>query len=521
MKKVFPVAVCVSLLIGLAVGCGGTSNPAQDAIDDATDDVVQVESKIRLNEIDCHGTDWIEIVNVGDMVADLAGWIVTDGLDKTDHYYPLPAGSIVRPGGYLVVKGASETREGFDFGIKCDDESVFLMDQSKKVIDVTDVTAVPDGFTWGRNPDGTGNFTVTLPTQGTANVKTPDTPAELFDPEVVNLFEITLGSDAVSALTSDPYEYVSGVVSVTVAGRTVSGQPVGVRLKSGYSFQPLTGKAAFKIRADGYAVGDRILGMKNFTLNNMVDDRTMLHETLAYKLFREAGLPAPRTGYAQVRVNGQDYGLYVLVENYDDQFTTLNFASTQHLYEGTGDLYAGQIGKFDVEDGDKLDVTDLEKLMERVAASTSGWHEGVSEVADMPSMVKLWAIEAFIAHTDGYSMAANNFFLHSDDDGVFTMLPWGTDRTFVDTPTFDSCTSVFCTSCFADTVCAGMMQGAFESLPALVASAGLDDMITSVSAAIASNVESDPRKPFTMEEHDAAVQALKAWLDARLTDVAD
>lgn len=515
MKNAVSVAFFLSLLVAF-VGCGGDSN----SVGDVTDDVVPVESEVRLNEIDCHGTDWIEIVNVGDMVADLAGWIVTDGLDKTDHYYALPAGSIVRPGGYLVVKGASETREGFDFGIKCDDESVFLMDPSKKVIDVTDVTAVPDGFTWGRSPDGTGAFTVTLPTQGTANIENPDTPDELFDPGVVNLFEITLGSDAVSGLTTDPYEYVSGVVSVTVAGKTVSGQPVGVRLKSGYSFQPLTAKAAFKIKADGYAVGDRVLGMKNFTLNNMVDDRTMMHETLAYKLFREAGIPAPRTGYAQVRVNGQDYGLYVLVENYDDQFTTFNFASTQHLYEGTGDLYAGQIGKFDVEDGDKLDVADLEKLMERIA-STSGWHEGVSEVADMASMTKMWAIEAFIAHTDGYSMAANNFFLHSDDDGVFTMMPWGTDRTFVETPAFDTCTSVFCTSCFANPVCSGMMQGAFESIPALVAGAGLVDMVTSVGDAIASYVESDPRKPYTKEEHDAAVQALKAWIPARVADIAD
>lgn len=44
----------------------------------------------------------------------------------------------------------------------------------------------------------------------------------------------------------------------------------------------------------------------------------MIHETLAYASFRAAGVPASRTGLAYVRLNGEDIGVYLDLENLDD-----------------------------------------------------------------------------------------------------------------------------------------------------------------------------------------------------------
>jgi len=52
-------------------------------------------------------------------------------------------------------------------------------------------------------------------------------------------------------------------------------------------------------------------------LNNMVQDPSLIHEQLAYMLFRDAGVPAPRSGYARVFVNGELYGLYATIEVID------------------------------------------------------------------------------------------------------------------------------------------------------------------------------------------------------------
>ena len=40
----------------------------------------------------------------------------------------------------------------------------------------------------------------------------------------------------------------------------------------------------------------------------------------------------------------------------------------------------------------------------------------------------MWAVEKYIGHWDGYVGNRNNFYLHSDTAGRFSMLPWGTDQ---------------------------------------------------------------------------------------------
>jgi hypothetical protein len=37
----------------------------------------------------------------------------------------------------------------------------------------------------------------------------------------------------------------------------------------------------------------RVLGLENLTLNNMVQDPTMLHEVLGYRMYADAGVAVP------------------------------------------------------------------------------------------------------------------------------------------------------------------------------------------------------------------------------------
>ena len=98
---------------------------------------------------------------------------------------------------------------------------------------------------------------------------------------------------------------------MTAGGTTYGPLSVTLKLKGNSSFRDLDHKAAFKIKL---AKGQPLLGLKKLTLNNMVQDGSMVHETLAYQTFRAAGVPAPRTGYAFVRVNGEPYGVYLNLE---------------------------------------------------------------------------------------------------------------------------------------------------------------------------------------------------------------
>src|SRR6185369_7170650 len=107
--------------------------------------------------------------------------------------------------------------------------------------------------------------------------------------------------------------YHDATFSLTRAGgQTYGPLAVGVRLKGGsFGFRTLTGKASFKVKFNFSVSGQRFQGLKKLTLNNMVQDDSMVHETLAYTAFRAMGVPAPRTGFAYLRVNGADYGVYL------------------------------------------------------------------------------------------------------------------------------------------------------------------------------------------------------------------
>ena len=191
------------------------------------------------------------------------------------------------------------------------------------------------------------------------------------------------------------------------------------------------------MKFDEYVDDQTFFGLEKLTLNNMVQDESMIHETMAYGAFRAAGLPAPRTGYAFVNLNGEDYGLYLNVETLDRISLPRWFGSTRHLYEAgyTIDVTPDDVADYEVDEGKNKDRTDLEALVAAANQEGGDWSDGVAAVADLEQMTKVWAIERYIGHWDGYAgrllgPQPNNYYLHSEASGLFRMLPWGTDQTW-------------------------------------------------------------------------------------------
>ncbi|MBM4367236.1 MAG: CotH kinase family protein, partial [Deltaproteobacteria bacterium] len=139
---------------------------------------------------------------------------------------------------------------------------------------------------------------------------------ELYSDEAVHRFDITLSDDAINQLAAYPDLYVEG--DFTYDGETYS--RVGVRLKGSASWQPIDQKPAFRIDFDQFVEGQSFRGHERIGLHNNVWDASAMAETLAYWTWRQADNPAPRTGYADVYVNGELRGLYTLVQPMDGQF---------------------------------------------------------------------------------------------------------------------------------------------------------------------------------------------------------
>ena len=75
---------------------------------------------------------------------------------------------------------------------------------------------------------------------------------------------------------------------------------------------------------DQVRIRRRVPRARALTLNNMVQDPTMLHEALGNEVYQAAGVPVPRTSYVHLRVYDQDQGLYLNVETIDRRFSIVS-----------------------------------------------------------------------------------------------------------------------------------------------------------------------------------------------------
>jgi hypothetical protein len=81
---------------------------------------------------------------------------------------------------------------------------------------------------------------------------------------------------------------------------------------------------------------DKLFGMKKLNLKSMWNDVSQMREALAWGMFREAGVPAPRHTYAKLCINDRYYGLYSLIEQVDKAMLKDHFGKNNdgNLYKG-------------------------------------------------------------------------------------------------------------------------------------------------------------------------------------------
>jgi hypothetical protein len=314
----------------------------------------------------------------------------------------------------------------------------------------------------------------------------------MYDPSVV--VDINLQIADITQVSCDawaPRPYIPATFTLTYT-KTIRGKTkttrygpwaIGVRSKGFYgSFRCLENdKAGLKLKFESSS--NRISGIKKMTLNNMVQDGSMSHEALSYEVFRSAGIAAPRTGYARVTVNGTYKGMYLNLETYDDVMLEQWFPETDHLYEGSYGLFYdvstvenAYSEHYQVDEGDEANRSDLQNLLDTANDFSEGWYARMSPIANLEQMTRMWALEAYLGHWDGYSQfITNNYFIHFDGNGLATMHPWGMDQSFNWANLYDGEPHHFIfNGCVSDSICASMYTDALRAAHTKVKSLRLD-----------------------------------------------
>jgi len=335
-------------------------------------------------------------------------------------------------------------------------------------------------------------------------VEGTDPAAWLFDPLRVHRIDIQISQNSYNILNASSYnskaEYQAGSMKFTTDTGVVVTQnnAIGLRLKGGWgSFRNLDQKAAFKIKTN-FVKGENFFGLKKITLNNMVQDPSMLHEATVYRLYRAMGVPAPRVGYVNVFVNGINYGLHANIETYDDVMLKRWMPSTKNLYEGAyfQDVIGSQYQDIETDEGDATDRTDLAALANANDNMWGAqWYNAWSKLVDVEQFINEWAVERYAAHWDGYSWTIkNNYYLHTTEQGVFSLFPWGSDQTLLGHLPFLETNSVgvMFVKCIQYSPCQQLYKGALRSVHLKAQELQLPATIDDIFPSIQTHIRNDP-----------------------------
>jgi hypothetical protein len=194
-----------------------------------------------------------------------------------------------------------------------------------------------------------------------------------------------------------------------------------------------------------------LIGSRYLTLNNSIQDPSYIRQVLGYRLLGMAGLPHSRCNFARVSVNGklvgQGYpgvnspGMFVNAEPIMKRYIERNFNGNMdgNLYEleHRDDFTDGRVKFIGVESLSKFeDMADLKFADAQIAAHGLA---GANQMLDLDQFVKLYAMEFYLKHWDGYAGNQNNTYIYNDVDAVaapgvdnvkFKLVPWGIDQIF-------------------------------------------------------------------------------------------
>lgn len=346
----------------------------------------------------------------------------------------------------------------------------------------------------------------------------------LYLEDVVGELHLELTQDEERDLRRDPYEWTTATLV-----RDELRYTVGVRLKGSSTYSSIEDKPSFKIDVDRL-LDQTYLGHEEFNLHNQILDPSRLSEAMSFWAYREAGLPAPRVAYTRLTVNDEDYGLYTIVEPPNREFLALWFGDDQgNLYEnGYQDCDVTRPSCFEVEQDDLGGKDDLFALADIAELEGDAWRDAMTAFFDWDNFIGAMAMEAMIAHWDGYAYDLSNYRLfHAANTGLTTFLPWSADLDYGYRPwSYPNCgqyatapedydDGVLARRCEEDPTCHAELVDRMEALLDQWESNAPLSRLDTLHDLIEPAVADDPRASYDSRDFEEHTDCVAAWISQR------
>jgi len=346
----------------------------------------------------------------------------------------------------------------------------------------------------------------------------PKACADIYAQELLPTFEIEMEQAEWDAMQGDCQNGVQQY-RPAVFRYGDEAQDAMVRLKGNWSWN--CEKLQFIVSFNEIDADARFHGLRKIVLDAPWYDPTLLHERMAFDFLSRYGAPYSCVNNARLVVNGEYYGLYANVERLDHEYLERHFALHDgNLYEAGSELKTNE---------DDADTSDRDAFW---AAKDSS---ALEAVVDLDQAVQVWAGEAMLPDPDSYWAGVEiNFYLYHHPERGFLFLPYDADISFAE--------NIWADAEFADPItyehpewlretqyrialsdpywCAAFVEAVALARDAYEVGL-MQGKLDAWSAQIADALAEDPHKTFSLEEHIAALAAMRDFFSAREAFVDD
>jgi spore coat protein H len=219
----------------------------------------------------------------------------------------------------------------------------------------------------------------------------------IFNYPTVPKFELSVIPAKWAALQANAKAEAWEHADVTFEGTLIAN--VGIRFKggtgtllnclSGTALDPQKcAKLSMKIKFSKYVNTTRFYGLQTLNFHSMTqEDGALMAEKIAYSLFRDSGVAAPRSHWATLVINGEDFGLFSLVEQIETNFLTDRFPGAD-----TGTMWK----EVWIEGSTAAAFTAALETNIGLATASTGILEFQQAMANAPANSRLCTLEAYM-----------------------------------------------------------------------------------------------------------------------------
>ncbi|HEY9083822.1 MAG TPA: CotH kinase family protein [Vicingaceae bacterium] len=169
-------------------------------------------------------------------------------------------------------------------------------------------------------------------------------------------------------------------------------------------------------------------------LNAEYSDKTLIRQFLSSKLMQQNGVQCYDSELIKVFLNREYFGIYLKVENMDDQFLTKrNLSTDNNLYKATKDgaclsIFDDVPAKWEKKTNKKGDFNDLTSLIDKLNNTPDNKFETfIKENFAYEQLVNLIAMNMMLSNGSTYY---HNYYLYHDlyETGKWLVFPWDMDK---------------------------------------------------------------------------------------------